>query len=143
MPGNPLYVTASSSGPGKWIGVDTGVTPQDLAWQLIFTSTLATVANLEATIDNPFSYGSSIAGSGAGLAVAPSSQSPWPIVLATYSSTTQGQTPALLTLNGGLLAGSSIGASSGFGGPIYAWRINMTSSNLTTYVTFLQAGKKQ
>jgi hypothetical protein len=142
MAGNPLYVTASSSGPGKWIGVDTGVTPQALAWQLIFTSSLATVANIEVTIDNPFSYGGVPGTQQGGLAVPPSSQSPFPVILATFNSSTLGQVPNIVTLSDGLLAGATL-LSSQFGGPIYAWRINMTTSNALTYVTFLQAGKKQ
>jgi hypothetical protein len=71
------------------------------------------------------------------------------LVLATYNSSTGGQAPQYLTLISGLLAsynsvgaGGTILASSQFGGPIYAWRVNLTSSNLTTYVTFLQVGKK-
>jgi hypothetical protein len=146
MAGNPLYVTQSSCGPGKWIGVETGITPQCLSWQLTFSSSLGTIAQLEAAIDNPFSFGTASTGSAqsvGGLATPPSSQSPYPVALATWASTTVGQTPQLLTLNDGLIGGSTIFGSSQFGGPIYAWRLNLTSSNLATYVSFLQAGKKQ
>ena len=99
MAGNPIYVTATSSGPSKWNGIDTSLVPLCLAWQLIFSSSLGTVANIEVAIDNPFSYGSSIAGTGGGLAIAPSSQSPYPFVLATLSATTAGQTPQIITFS--------------------------------------------
>jgi len=146
MAGNLLYVIRTSCGPGKWVGVDTGLTPQSLSWQLIFSSSLGTIAQIEAAIDNPFSFGIASTGSAqlvGGLAVAPSSQSPYPIPLAIWASTTVGQMPQVLTLNDGLIAGSTIFGSSQFGGPVYAWRLNLTSSNLATYVSFLQAGKKQ
>jgi hypothetical protein len=129
MPGNPYYVTYSSSGPGQWWTVDTGTTPPYFIWTWSIVSTSAgSTANgdlkLEWTADNPIAYGSSKAGTGAGLAVAPSSQAPLATTLTAMSSAQSGA----YALNSY---------------PIYAWRINQQSSGFTVNVTFLQAGKKQ
>ena len=62
---NPQYLTQSSSGPGKWIAVNTMITPQQLTWGWVFASTSAgSTANedyrIEGTVDNPFQFGSSV-----------------------------------------------------------------------------------
>lgn len=130
MAGNPVYVTQSSSGPGTWQGVDTGITPFLATWSIACSSgTAGSTANggcnIEVTPDNPFSFGSSFGAVG-GLATNPSSQAPAHYAIAT-----------------GISSGTQFVTWTSTMSVPYAWRINQQSSGYTYTVTFLQAGKKQ
>lgn len=146
---------AQNSSYNKWYQVDMGIVPQNMAWQLIFTSNSVCTVNLEVTVDNPYIWGSSLAGTG-GMATWPSTQQPYPLVLATFTASNTGQfAPVFFSIMDGQISNYSTGSSAGvvlltsqFSGPIYAWRANVTSGTVNgasapTCITFLQAGKKQ
>jgi hypothetical protein len=99
------------------------ITPQQLSWSLIFSSTSSgSATNIEATIDNPFVYGDATRGQQGGLVNNPSSQAPLVIPLLSAASSNQ-----------------FLNTTSTFPA-ISAWRTNNSSNIASIAVTFLQTG---
>jgi hypothetical protein len=118
----PTYLIASSSGPSLWKVTNWDVTPFNMPFSAISSSTCS--YQIEITLDNPVAY-SPGGGNAVGGMVQPSSQAPLVNVL---SSLTIGNSSIIpLTF------------------PVAAWRVNISSSYCGSPViaTAIQAGQKQ
>lgn len=111
----PVYVLATSSGPGPWQQLNPMVTPPSYSWQIVSNS--STVWNIEATLD-------AIVAAGSGPATNTVSSTP----ITAISITSGASTTALFTFSSG---------------PLSAWRINagaLSSVGAKIAVSMIQAG---
>lgn len=135
---NPIYVTQSASATGAWPWVPTNLmlTPPSYAWSVLVPSTASTVLSLQATIDNPVTYGAQAGGTGGALVNNPSTGAPFVINIVTGVSSNQ-----VITLSSAN-AGWGFTAVTNYPFPITAWRVNITgaSTGANPVITFVQSG---
>lgn len=120
----PTYLIASSSGPTPWKAVNHLLTPFNMAFSAISSSTAT--YQIECTLDNPVPFSPAAANAVGVMINNPSSQSPLAYALTSAIVAANTSAPYTITF------------------PIAAWRVNITSSYCGSPViaTAIQAGQK-